>query len=136
MWPEERLAIGDMKWIANVRRRLSVRLTGLFLACGLLFGLWTSALAEPFIEAANYLSGVWQGDGYTLRVDASRAQASVDGARPFAWSRFLVKEVDGDEIVFSVGAEIFEARVNDLGIVLTSTVFRGERNLQRETAEP
>lgn len=109
-----------------------MRLTGPFLAIWLVLGLWTSASAEPFIEAANFLHGVWQGDNYVLRVDAARAQAGVDAARPFQWSRFLVKEVTDTEIVFSVGAEIFEARLNDDAIILTSTTFRGERAMHRE----
>ena len=95
------------------------------------------AAASPFVEAAIYLDGVWTGDGFVLRVDAARAQASVDAERPFNWTRFLVKEVTPEEIVFTVGAELFEARVaDDDAIVLTSTSFRGELTITREDASP
>lgn len=113
-----------------------MRMSGAFLAVALLAVAWVPALASPFTDAANYLHGIWQGDGYVLRVDAARAQASVDAGRPFQWTRFLVKEVTGQEIVFSVGADIFEARVDDDTIVLTSTGFRGERTLRREAPAP
>jgi hypothetical protein len=92
------------------------------------------AAASPFLDAATYLNGVWQGDNYVLRVDAARAQASIDPDRPFNWSRFLVKEVTDDEIVFTVGAELFAARLASESIVLTSTSFRGERVMWREGA--
>lgn len=90
------------------------------------------AAASPFLEAATYLDGVWEGDGYVLRVDAARAQASVDPDRPFNWSRFLVKEVTDDEIVFTIGAELFEARLASESIILRSTSFRGERVMWRD----
>jgi hypothetical protein len=75
---------------------------------------------------------VAQGD-FVLRVDAGRAQASVDAVRPFEWEHFLIKEVTPDEIVFAIGAELFEARLGADILTLTGTSFRGARVLMRET---
>lgn len=97
------------------------------------------AAASPFVEAAERLDGLWRGeDGFVLRVDSQRAQASVDAERPFQWQRFLVKEVEADAIVFSIGAELYEARVDGESLVLSGTSFRGERalRLQAVAAEP
>ena len=68
---------------------------------------------SPFSEAAARLDGDWRGSDFVLRVDARRAQASVDPTRPFEWKRFVVKEVTSEDIVFAVGAELFEARLAD-----------------------
>lgn len=67
-----------------------------------------------------------------MRVDARRAQASLDPRRPFEWEHFLIKEVEADEIVFAVGAELYEARVGADTLTLTGTSFRGARVLFRE----
>jgi hypothetical protein len=90
-----------------------------------------ASAASPFSEAADRLDGVWRGADFVLRVDARRAQASVDAARPFEWERFLIKEVGEGEIVFSIGAELFEAKVEANMLTLTSTAFRGARVLMR-----
>ena len=88
--------------------------------------------ASPFLEAAEFLNGSWRGEDFVLRVDSDRAQASVDANRPFEWDRFLIREVTEDEVVFVIGAELFEARLRDDDIVLTGTSFQGERLLKRE----
>jgi hypothetical protein len=90
------------------------------------------AAASPFLDAAEFLNGAWRGDDFVLRVDSHRAQASVDAKRPFEWDRFLIREVTEDEVVFVVGAELFEARLQDGDIVLTGTSFQGERVLERQ----
>lgn len=90
--------------------------------------------ATPFSEAAQRLDGEWRGADFVLRVDAKRAQASVDIARPFEWERFLIKDVSEGEITFSVGAELFEAKLAEGTLTLTGTSFRGPRVLFRETA--
>jgi hypothetical protein len=87
--------------------------------------------ASPFADAARRLDGEWRGDGYVLRIDSQRAQASLDPERPFQWQRFIVKEVTDDEIVFSIGAELFEASVDADRLVLTGTSFRGEAEMIR-----
>jgi hypothetical protein len=92
------------------------------------------AAASPFLEAAEFLDGAWTGDDFVLRVDSHRAQASVDAKRPFEWDRFLIREVTRDEVVFAVGAELFEAKRRDGEIVLTGTSFQGERVLRRQKA--
>jgi hypothetical protein len=99
-----------------------------------LFCLGLPALAadSPFIAAAERLDGVWASDDFELRVDSYRAQANVDQSRPFHWQRFLVKEVAGEKITFTVGAELFEATLGADALRLTSTSFRGERVLQRQ----
>jgi hypothetical protein len=111
-----------------------MRLAPALLAFALICGAFWPAWASPFVDAATRLEGGWEGDNYVLRVDAQRAQASVDAARPFAWQRFLVKEVEGDRVTFAIGAELFEATIDADSLVLTSTSFRGERKLRRRHA--
>jgi len=94
--------------------------------------LHSTAAASPFSEAAARLDGDWRGSDFVLRVDARRAQASINPTRPFEWQRFVVKEVTNEDIVFSVGAELFEAKLDADVLTLTSTGFRGERVLVRE----
>ena len=88
--------------------------------------------ASPFLDAAEFLNGNWRGDDFVLRVDSHRAQASVDAKRPFEWDRFLIRRVTDDEVIFAIGAELFEARLRDDTIVLTGTSFQGERVLGRD----
>ena len=108
-----------------------MRIGASLLALFLLIPLPLAAADSPFVNAAARLDGEWRGDDYALRVDSYRAQANVDVARPFHWQRFLVKEVDGDKVTFTVGAELFEATLDADSLTLTSTSFRGERMLQR-----
>jgi hypothetical protein len=109
-----------------LRLPTSLLLSGLLLAASSVPGV-----ASPFSEAAERLDGEWRGTDYVLRVDAKRAQASINPALPFEWRRFEVKELRGLEIVFSIGAELYEATIEDEILVLTSTSFRGERILFR-----
>lgn len=96
-----------------------------------------AAAQTPFQDAARRLDGMWRGDEHVLRIDSRRAQASIDPDRPFQWQRFLVKQVAADdEIVFTIGAELFEARLDADSLVLTSTGFQGERILRRDEAAP
>lgn len=92
------------------------------------------AADSPFLVAAARLDGEWHGEGFALRVDSYRAQANVRLDRPFQWQRFLVKEVAGEKVTFTVGAELFEATLDGDSLRLTSTSFRGERLLQRRPA--
>ena len=89
------------------------------------------AAASPFGDAANLLDGEWHGDGFVLKIDSSRAQASLDPSRPFEWQRFVVKEVTEDDVVFAVGNELFEASVEAESLKLSGTIFRGEKLLRR-----
>ena len=104
---------------------------GLMIAV-LLAGLPHAASGLTYREATEQLNGSWRGEDYVLRVDAERAQASVDPDRPFAWQRFLVKEVADWRVTFTVGAELYQAVIGPDGILLTSTSFRGSRVLRRE----
>jgi hypothetical protein len=110
-----------------------MRLTTILLALAV-FAPAAYALS-PVDEAARRLDGVWHGDGYSLRIDARRAQANIDPEKPFHWQRFRVKEVGNGLIVFSIGAEIFEAKLAGDDLELTGTSFRGERFLTRESSE-
>jgi len=92
------------------------------------------ACASPFSEAAGLLDGQWRGGDFVLRVDAKRAQASIDPVRPFEWEHFLIKDVTSKEIVFTIGAELFEAKLDTDTLTLTGTSFRGARVLFRDTA--
>ena len=102
------------------------------LSAAFLAGLSASWAASLFNDAAEKLNGEWRGDDFVLRVDARRAQASTAPDRPFEWERFLIKEVIGNEVVFSIGPEIFEAIVDADTLVLTGTAFRGEQVLLRD----
>ncbi len=93
-----------------------------------------TAAQSPFVEAAERLDGYWAGENFALHVDSQRAQANLDPRRPFQWQRFLVKEVDGSKVVFTVGAELFEAIVEAETLKLSGTSFRGERVLQRSSS--
>jgi hypothetical protein len=88
--------------------------------------------ASPVDEAARLLDGVWRGEDYALTVDSRRAQANTNPGKPFQWQRFVVKSVDDEAILFAIGAEIFEARIDGDVLQLSSTSFRGERRLTRE----
>lgn len=112
-----------------------MQLRTLALALGLLAAAPANAAGSPFTDAADLLDGRWQdSEGFVLRIDQERAQASVDPARPFKWQRFLVKAVEGNTIVFAIGSDVFEAALEGGNITLTGTGFRGERILRRGTA--
>jgi hypothetical protein len=103
-----------------------------FLALLVLPALCAAAFATPFGDAATKLDGEWHGDGFILRIDAKRAQASIDLKHPFSWERFLVKEITPDRIVFTIGAELYEAELNQDTLTLSGTSFSGDRVLFRE----
>lgn len=105
----------------------------LLLGAALILGAQSSGASE-FFDAAKRLDGEWRGGSFVLKVDAGRAQASVDPARPFEWENFLVKEVSGEAIVFAVGAELYEAKLDADTLTLTGTTFRGSRVLMRESS--
>jgi hypothetical protein len=77
------------------------------------------------------LDGQWEGDGYFLRIDRERAQANIDADRGFAWQAFSIKGGLGDAILFIIGTELYEARVNGETLSLSSSSFRGEKLLRR-----
>jgi hypothetical protein len=111
---------------AGMRARVIVLALALFVGAQF-------AKATPFSDAADRLNGEWQGADFVLKVDAKRAQASIDPAHPFEWERFLIKEVAGGEIVFAIGAELFQAKLDSDTLTLTGTSFRGPRVLFRQT---
>jgi hypothetical protein len=110
---------------------LATRLRASALAAMLLSGAAATCAASPFSDAAERLNGEWRNDGFVLRVDAKRAQASTAADRPFEWQRFLVKEVAGNEVTFTIGDQLFEAIVDADTLVLSGTEFRGEQVLFR-----
>ena len=109
-----------------------MRLCAVSLALALI-GVHPASAASTFVEAAEQLDGDWRGGNFVLRVDARRAQASVDPRHPFEWMHFLIKEVTADEIVFSVGPELYEGKLDADTLTLKSTSFRGARVLFRDT---
>jgi hypothetical protein len=111
---------------------LKIMRRSIIVALALLSAASFAAEDSRLLEAAKRLDGNWQGNGFVLRVDIQRAQASIDPNRPFEWQRFMVKEVTPDEIVFTIGAELFEARVAEDTLTLSGTNFRGRRYLWRE----
>lgn len=113
---------------------MRVRILSAVLVLG--FAQWQLASASPLHDAAKRLDGVWLGDGYALRIDSQRDQARIDPKRPFQWQRFLVQEVRPDEIVFTIGPQLYEARLNADQLVLTGSSFRGEHKLRRQAEPP
>jgi hypothetical protein len=109
------------------------KLSWLPLVC---LALTSSAWSSPLNDAAKRLDGTWRGDGFSLTIDSQRDQARIDPNRPFQWQRFLVKEARPDEIVFSIGPEIFEAKVKADQLTLTGTSFRGEHRMRWEAKPP
>lgn len=109
---------------------MRMRIALFFLA---FFAATSAAAAAGFSEAAKQLDGNWRGQAFVLRIDAKRAQASMALNRPFEWQRFLIKEVRDDEVTFTVGAEVFQARIDTDILTLTGTSFRGARVLYRDT---
>ena len=94
--------------------------------------LGSAAFASPFREAGDRLDGEWRGgEGFVLEVGSDRAQASLDPNRPFQWQRFIIKEVTEDEVVFTIGNELFQAKVEPEALRLSGTGFRGEKLLRR-----
>jgi len=111
-----------------------MRIRVILLALALFAGAHPATGVPTFSQAAAQLDGDWRGGDFVLRVDSRRAQASVDAARPFEWEHFLIKEVSDSEIVFAIGAELFEAKLDADVLTLTGTSFRGARVLFRETS--
>lgn len=109
---------------------MRVRIAVLILA--LLAGSGICRAASTYAEAGRLLDGEWSNETFVLRIDAARAQASMSPERPFEWKRFLIKEASGNEVVFTIGAELFEAVVEAGSLTLTGTTFRGERVLFRD----
>src|SRR5262245_46549480 len=93
-----------------------------------------ASVRPSFAEAAKELDGDWRGGDFVLRIDARRAQASIDPTRPFEWEHFLIKAVDDREITFAVGANLYEAKVEADVLTLTGTGFRGARVLFRDAS--
>jgi hypothetical protein len=89
--------------------------------------------ASRYEDAAQRLNGEWRGAELVLRIDAERAQASMTPDRPFEWRRFIIKDIRQDEIIFSIGAELYEAKIDADTLTLTGTAFRGARVLFRDT---
>jgi hypothetical protein len=52
--------------------------------------------------------------------------------RPFEWKRFVIRDARGSEVIFAIGAELYEATVAGDSLTLTGTSFRGELVLFRE----
>ncbi len=88
--------------------------------------------ASTFAEAGRLLDGEWSDDTTVLRIDAARAQASMTPDRPFEWKRFVIRDANGNDVVFAIGAELYEAKVDGDSLSLTGTSFRGKRVLFRE----
>lgn len=97
-----------------------------------LVGSGAAAGASTYAEAGRLLDGEWRSEGVVLRVDAERAQATITPARPFEWKRFVIKSVSGNEVIFAIGAELYEATVDGSSLRLTGTTFRGELVFLRE----
>lgn len=109
---------------------MHLRIAALILA---LASALNASAAATFAEAARMLNGEWHGDALVLRIDAERAQASMAADRPFHWQRFVIKDIRGDEVIFAIGAELFEAKIGGDTLTLTGTSFRGARVLFRDT---
>jgi hypothetical protein len=100
----------------------------------LVTGFAAASAASIFSEAADKLDGEWRGGDFVLRIDAKRAQASIDSGRPFSWERFVVRDVTPSDVVFAIGSELYEAHLEEDTLMLTGSSFRGERLLFRTPA--
>jgi hypothetical protein len=92
----------------------------------------TITIEAPSRHEAAVLDGRWQGPDYAVTIDTARDQASTDRSRPLEWQRFSLKEISDRELLFTIGPELFEAKLQPgETLLLTSTSFRGERVLSR-----
>lgn len=108
-----------------MRLRIALIFLTLFVGTG-------AAAASTFADASRLLDGEWSNDTVVLRIDAERAQASMTPDRPFEWKRFVIRDAQGNEVIFAIGAELYEATVAGDSLTLTGTSFRGKRVLFRE----
>jgi hypothetical protein len=126
LWPKE---VDKMTTPMIAGAKLHVRIALLILA--LLAG--SSALAASrYADAAQRLDGEWRGAEVVLKIDAERAQASMTPDRPFEWRRFIIKDIGPNEIVFAIGSELYEAKIDADTLTLTGTTFRGAKVLFRD----
>jgi hypothetical protein len=109
----------------GMRLRIALMILALFA------GADTAPAASTYADASRLLDGEWSNDSVVLRIDAERAQASITPDRPFEWKRFVIRDARGDEVVFAIGSELYEATVAGDSLTLTGTSFRGERVLFR-----
>jgi hypothetical protein len=86
---------------------------------------------SAYMNLANHLAGTWQNQSHVLRVDPFRAQASLSRDSPFEWQKFRVREGGREEIVFTIGAQVYVAKLDNTSLVLSSTSFRGDETLTR-----
>lgn len=93
--------------------------------------LLLQAEASASADELSLLDGRWIGDGLQVVVDADRAQANMNPWKPFDWQRIEVKERDGAEITFTIGAELFYGTLQADTMTVEGTAFRGVRSLQR-----
>jgi hypothetical protein len=126
LWPKE---VDKMTTPMIAGPKLHVRIAFLILA--LLAGSSAFA-ASRYADAAQRLNGEWRGAEVVLRIDAERAQASMTPDRPFEWRRFIIKDIRPDEIVFAIGAELYEAKIDADTLTLTGTTIRGAKVLFRD----
>jgi hypothetical protein len=91
---------------------------------------WSGEYQTAFTASAR-LDGTWLGDGYQLSIDSEREQANIDPQAPFSWKRIAIKRISGNEVVFVLGGELFQAAITENAVTLKSTGFSGERLLKR-----
>lgn len=112
-----------------LRATLHIRIALLILA---LVAGSSACAASRYADAAQRLDGEWRGAEVVLKIDAERAQASMTPDRPFEWRRFIIKDIRADEIVFAIGSDLYEAKVDADTLTLTGTAFRGAKVLFRD----
>ena len=109
-------------------------------------GSWARMLVAPVMlastvspaaaaPAGRVLDGHWAGGGFEIRIDVERGLANIDPEKPFSWQRFIVKDVEGTRIVFTIGARLFIAELSEDGMALTGFDFPGEIQLTRQREE-
>ena len=105
------------------------RLTGIAVLFAALAAAHASAQILPALE------GEWRGEELSLAIDQRRGQARLDLGRPFHWERFILKEVDGERIVFTIGARLFAATLDDDSLSVEAPGYGGPQLLRRVPAD-
>ena len=94
-------------------------LSSLALAAGLSAGA-IDPQSSAYGQVFDLLDGHWQGEDVEITIDARRAQARRDRQRPFQWEAFNVSNVEGNMVVFSVGAQVFIGQLSGDELTLTT----------------
>jgi hypothetical protein len=101
-----------------------------------LVAVLVAAHAASAADLGSRLAGDWRGDKLWMTLDPERGQARLNPAKPFQWERFIIKSVDGPQVVFTVGVRLFVATVQGDSLSVEAPGFNGAQILHRELPPP